>query len=78
MRLFETTFCLVTLTTKNVINEASIFITCAGLQDDFYIPHFSSVIKQCALEHDLELFEAGDNTEVGERGLTLRYGVKNP
>jgi len=31
------------------------------------------VIKQCALERDLELFEAGDSTEVGERGLTLRY-----
>ena len=32
----------------------------------------STVIKQCALERDLELFEAGDETEVGERGLTLR------
>ena len=32
----------------------------------------SPVIKQCALERDLELFEAGDETEVGERGLTLR------
>jgi len=31
------------------------------------------VIKQCALERDLELFESGDSTEVGERGLTLRY-----
>jgi len=49
-----------------------------GVQDDVDIPHFSPVIKQCALERDLELFEAGDNTEVGERGLTLRYGVKKP
>ena len=32
----------------------------------------SLVIMQCALERDLELFEAGDETEVGERGLTLR------
>lgn len=31
------------------------------------------MLKQCALEKDLELFEAGDNTEVGEKGLTLRY-----
>lgn len=31
------------------------------------------VIKQCALERDLELFKAGDETEVGEKGLTLRY-----
>ena len=31
------------------------------------------MIYQCALEQDLEMFEAGDETEVGERGLTLRY-----
>jgi len=30
-------------------------------------------IYECALQHDLELFEAGDATEVGERGLTLRF-----
>lgn len=35
------------------------------------------VIYQCALEHDLMLFKAGDHTEVGEKGLTLRY-VLNP
>ena len=34
---------------------------------------FVEVIKQCALEKDLELFDAGDKTEVGEKGLTLRY-----
>ncbi|KAF8188324.1 multidrug resistance-associated ABC transporter [Pholiota molesta] len=33
---------------------------------------YQKVIRQCALEADLELFEAGDQTEVGERGLTLR------
>ncbi|KIK00806.1 hypothetical protein K443DRAFT_122663 [Laccaria amethystina LaAM-08-1] len=33
---------------------------------------YNKVIKQCAFERDLELFEAGDETEVGERGLTLR------
>jgi len=36
-------------------------------------PHHFEVLRQCALEKDLELFEAGDNTEVGEKGLTLRY-----
>lgn len=30
------------------------------------------MIQQCALEHDLKLFDAGDMTEVGEKGLTLR------
>ncbi|KAF4617299.1 hypothetical protein D9613_006273 [Agrocybe pediades] len=37
---------------------------------------YKKVIKQCALERDLELFEAGDNTEVGEKGLTLSGGQK--
>jgi hypothetical protein len=31
-----------------------------------------AVIRQCALESDLLLFKAGDMTEVGERGITLR------
>ena len=31
------------------------------------------VLKQCALEKDLAMWEAGDQTEVGEKGLTLRY-----
>ncbi|PPQ75643.1 hypothetical protein CVT26_001623, partial [Gymnopilus dilepis] len=35
---------------------------------------YHKVIKQCALERDLELFEAGDETEVGERGITLSSG----
>jgi ABC-type transport system involved in cytochrome bd biosynthesis fused ATPase/permease subunit len=34
------------------------------------------VLHQCGLERDLELFEAGDNTEVGEKGLTLSGGQK--
>lgn len=30
------------------------------------------VVKQCALDRDLGLFDAGDQTEVGEKGITLR------
>jgi hypothetical protein len=30
------------------------------------------VLYQCGLERDLDLFDAGDMTEVGEKGLTLR------
>ncbi|KAF9483590.1 hypothetical protein BDN70DRAFT_990288 [Pholiota conissans] len=43
---------------------------------DYNEERYNKVIKQCALEHDLELFDAGDATEVGERGLTLSGGQK--
>ena len=33
------------------------------------------VIDQCGLSRDLELLDAGDLTEVGEKGLTLRYAM---
>ena len=32
-----------------------------------------TVIHQCALTKDLALFDAGDETQVGEKGITLRY-----
>ncbi|CAE6498063.1 unnamed protein product, partial [Rhizoctonia solani] len=37
---------------------------------------YKQVISQCALERDLTLFEAGDQTEVGEKGMTLSGGQK--
>ncbi|KAI0711030.1 hypothetical protein C8T65DRAFT_739602 [Cerioporus squamosus] len=37
---------------------------------------YNKVIYQCALKRDLSLFEAGDMTEVGEKGLTLSGGQK--
>ncbi|TCD64624.1 hypothetical protein EIP91_003858 [Steccherinum ochraceum] len=37
---------------------------------------YKAVIEQCGLQRDLELFEAGDLTEVGEKGLTLSGGQK--
>ncbi|KAF9021407.1 P-loop containing nucleoside triphosphate hydrolase protein [Hymenopellis radicata] len=37
---------------------------------------YKRVIYQCGLERDLELFDAGDKTEVGEKGLTLSGGQK--
>jgi hypothetical protein len=33
-----------------------------------------AVIYQCGLKRDLSLFKAGDQTEIGEKGLTLRWG----
>ncbi|KAI0803028.1 hypothetical protein BC629DRAFT_1491319 [Irpex lacteus] len=37
---------------------------------------YDAVLDQCALKRDLELFEAGDLTEVGEKGVTLSGGQK--
>ncbi|KAF5327412.1 hypothetical protein D9619_003959 [Psilocybe cf. subviscida] len=37
---------------------------------------YERVIYQCALKRDLNLFDAGDLTEVGEKGLTLSGGQK--
>ncbi|KAK0201656.1 P-loop containing nucleoside triphosphate hydrolase protein [Desarmillaria ectypa] len=37
---------------------------------------YNKVLDQCALLPDLALFEAGDRTEVGEKGLTLSGGQK--
>ncbi|KAH9077606.1 hypothetical protein EDB83DRAFT_2285647 [Lactarius deliciosus] len=37
---------------------------------------YNKVIYQCGLQRDLSLFNAGDMTEVGERGLTLSGGQK--
>ncbi|KAH6916799.1 ATP-binding cassette transporter [Coprinopsis sp. MPI-PUGE-AT-0042] len=46
----------------------------------FGSPHdeerYRKVIHQCGLTRDLSLFEAGDQTEVGEKGLTLSGGQK--
>ncbi|KAJ6504343.1 hypothetical protein C8R47DRAFT_1316459 [Mycena vitilis] len=38
---------------------------------------YQKVLYQCCLERDLELFEARDETEVGEKGLTLSGGQKS-
>ena len=37
---------------------------------------YVAVIKMCSLEKDLEIFEDGDMTEIGEKGITLSGGQK--
>ncbi|SJK98373.1 uncharacterized protein ARMOST_01638 [Armillaria ostoyae] len=43
---------------------------------DFDEQRYKKVIHQCGLDRDLSLFDAGDRTEVGEKGLTLSGGQK--
>ena len=72
MKPSETIFCLVLLMMRNVIRKVYTLFTII-LSFTKYITHPYLVIYQCGLERDLTLFDAGDKTEVGEKGLTLRY-----
>lgn len=38
---------------------------------------YKKVLYQCALERDLQLFDAGDNTEVGEKGKYRLSSLKD-
>lgn len=51
--------------TKVIITPSSSVVKCMLI--------WKTVIEQCCLKPDLSLFEAGDLTEIGEKGLTLRY-----
>ncbi|KAF9078002.1 hypothetical protein BDP27DRAFT_1207896 [Rhodocollybia butyracea] len=37
---------------------------------------YRQVLYQCALERDLSLFDAGDDTEIGEKGLSISGGQR--
>lgn len=42
----------------------------------FDLERYKSVLGACALDRDLELWSAGDKTEIGERGINLSGGQK--
>ncbi|KIJ66220.1 hypothetical protein HYDPIDRAFT_26589 [Hydnomerulius pinastri MD-312] len=54
------------------IRENIIFGSKLGYDPDRY----QSVIHACALLRDLDVFEAGDMTEIGEKGITLSGGQR--
>ena len=37
---------------------------------------YRAVIRACCLDKDMEVFPAGDSTEIGERGVTISGGQK--
>ncbi|KAH9944830.1 P-loop containing nucleoside triphosphate hydrolase protein [Amylocystis lapponica] len=47
-----------------------------GSQYGYDAARYSAVIEACALERDLDIFDAGDMTEVGEKGITLSGGQR--
>jgi len=43
---------------------------------DYHEERYQKVVDACGLSADFEIFEAGDQTEVGERGVSLSGGQK--
>lgn len=59
------------------------FILNATVKDNILFGHteepfdedkYKRALDVCALKHDLDLLEAGDETEIGEKGITLSGG----
>ena len=37
---------------------------------------FAEIVKACSLEHDLDMLPDGENTEIGEKGVSLSGGQR--
>lgn len=73
-RRFVTIYCLGPHTTRFATEKVRThYYLCIPRLSVCVLPY--QVIYQCALEQDLKIFDAGDKTEVGEKGLTLRYAL---
>ncbi|EIW86976.1 pleiotropic drug resistance ABC transporter [Coniophora puteana RWD-64-598 SS2] len=47
-----------------------------GARSGFDEERYEAVLEACALNKDLDMFEAGDMTEIGEKGITLSGGQR--
>ncbi|KAF8899072.1 hypothetical protein BD779DRAFT_1781441 [Infundibulicybe gibba] len=47
-----------------------------GSSYGFHEARYMMVLEACALNRDLEIFDAGDMTEIGEKGITLSGGQR--
>lgn len=75
-------------TTTGLINEGVAFVSQqawlqnASIRDNILFgsryeeDRYNEVIEVCALKRDLEILEDGDQTEIGEKGITLSGGQK--
>lgn len=57
--------------TEKVLHE-----TCKFRSSFLTFRRFYNAIHACALGHDMSLFPAGDETEIGERGINLSGGQR--
>mmetsp|Transcript_32353 Transcript_32353/g.47555 ORF Transcript_32353/g.47555 Transcript_32353/m.47555 type:complete len:930 (+) Transcript_32353:22-2811(+) len=51
-------------------------VTFARQAEDFDQGRYDLAISICALEHDIKLLSGGDQTEIGEKGITLSGGQR--